>query len=289
MGCGENSPTHRRSLFSHKEVIVSSSSRVAIVTGASGGLGRACAAFLAENGWVVYGTSRSAAIEATKAGGFAMLRMDVTDGESIARAIGIIMEKEGRLDAVVNNAGLHVVGPLETIAIEEIEKCWRTNCLGAMLVCREALPVMRRQGRGHIVNVSSVGGVVGLPFQGAYSGSKFALEGMTESLRTEARPFGIWVSLIQPSDIRHQDCRSDAPVTREYEESYARVMKIAWADEEKGFPPEKLGPLVLKILNNPKPRARYTFGQAFQRTVPLLKRLLPNRITEWALSLYYRV
>jgi NAD(P)-dependent dehydrogenase (short-subunit alcohol dehydrogenase family) len=218
-----------------------------------------------------------------------MLRMDVTDGESIARAIGVIMEKEGRLDAVVNNAGLHAVGPLECMAIEEIEKCWRTNCLGAMLVCREALPIMRRQGRGHIVNVSSMGGVVGLAFQGAYSGSKFALEGMTESLRAEVRRFGIGVSLVQPSDIRHQDCRSDAPVTREYEESYTRVMKIAWADEEKGYPPEKFGPLIQKILDNPRPRARYTFGQALMRTVPMLKRLLPNHLAEWALGRYYKV
>lgn len=265
------------------------SSKVALVTGASGGLGKACATFLADNGWIVYGTSRSASSEATKTGNSTMLRIDVTDSESIAGAIGLIMEKEGRLDAVINNAGLHVVGPIECTAPEEIVNCWRTNSLGAMLVCKEVLPIMRRQGRGHIVNVSSVGGVVGLPFQGVYSGSKFALEGMTESLRAEVRPFGIQVSLIQPSDIRHQDCRSDAAVSSEYGASYGRAMKVAWADEEKGYPPEKFGPLVLKILNNSRPRCRYTFGQAFQRTVPLLKRLLPNRFTEWALDRYYKL
>jgi NAD(P)-dependent dehydrogenase (short-subunit alcohol dehydrogenase family) len=148
---------------------------------------------------------------------------------------------------------------------------------------------MRRQEEGHIVNISSVGGTIGLPFQGAYSGSKFALEGMTESLRAEVRRFGIKVTLVQPSDIRHQDCRSEAQVTKDYEESFHRVMKIAWADEEKGYPPERIGPLVGKILDNPNPRARYTFGQAFQSTVPMLKRLLPNRFVEWALGLYYKV
>ncbi len=272
-----------------------SSSKVALVTGASGGLGKACASFLADNGWIVYGTSRSAAGAGTdagattKAGTVTMVRMDVTDSESIALAIGLIMEREGRLDAVINNAGLHVVGPIECTPPEEIERCWRTNCLGAMLVCREVLPIMRRQGNGHIVNISSVGGVVGLPFQGAYSGSKYALEGMTESLRAEVMPFGIAVSLIQPSDIRHQDCRKDVAASADYKDSCERVMKIAWADEEKGYPPEKFGPLVLKILNNPRPRSRYTFGQAFQKTVPVLKRLLPNRMTEWALRLYYKV
>lgn len=272
-----------------------SSSKVALVTGASGGLGKSCASFLADNGWIVYGTSRSAssatinASAAKKTGTVALLRMDVTNSESITLAIAQIMEKEGRLDAVINNAGLHVIGPIECTTPEEIERCWRTNCLGAMLVCKEVLPIMRSQGCGHIVNVSSVGGVVGLPYQGAYSGSKYALEGMTESLRAEVRRFGIAVSLIQPSDIRHQDCRNDAAVSADYKDSCERVMKIAWSDEEKGYPPERFGPLVLKILNNPKPRSRYTFGQAFQRTVPVLKRLLPNRFTEWALSLYYKV
>ncbi|HWR10938.1 MAG TPA: SDR family oxidoreductase [Rectinemataceae bacterium] len=266
-----------------------SSSKVVIVTGASGGLGAACAAYLAAGGYRVYGTSRSAGDGIEDRGEIRMIRMDITDQASIARAIGLVVGKEGRLDGLVNNAGLHVVGPIECVSIGDIESCWRTNCLGAIQVCREVLPAMRRQREGHIINLSSVGGTVGLPFQGAYSGSKYALEGMTESLRAEVRQFGIRVSLVQPSDIRHQDCRKDSTVTRDYEDSFERVMKIAWADEEKGYPPEKIGPLIRKILENPNPRARYTFGQAFQRAVPLLKRILPNRFVEWALALYYRV
>jgi len=264
-------------------------SKVVIVTGASGGIGKACAAYLASNGYNVYGTSRSASYEVVDYGALHMIKMDVTDQKSISKAVGLIVEREGRLDAVINNAGLHVVGPIECIAIDELENCWRTNCLGAIQVCREVLPIMRRQGSGHIINISSVGGVVGLPFQGAYSSSKFALEGITESLRAEVRRFGIKVALVLPSDIRHQDCRSDSPVSQDYEESFGRVMKIAWADEEKGYPPERIGPLIQKILSKRNPRARYTFGQAFQRAVPMLKRLLPNRIVEWALGAYYKV
>lgn len=264
-------------------------SKVVIVTGASGGIGKACAAYLAANGCHVYGTSRSASEAVVDSGAIHMLRMDITDTISIARAIALLIEREGRLDAVVNNAGFHLVGPIECMNISEVESCWRTNCLGAIQVCREVIPTMRCQGSGHIINISSVGGVVGLPFQGAYSGSKFALEGMTEALRAEVKNFGIKVSLVQPSDIRHQDCRSDSIVSKDYEESFNRVMKIAWADEEKGYPPEKIGPLILKILNSQNPRMRYTFGQAFQRTVPMLKRILPCRFVEWALSAYYRV
>jgi NAD(P)-dependent dehydrogenase (short-subunit alcohol dehydrogenase family) len=266
-----------------------STARVVIVTGASGGIGKACAAYLGANGYTVYGTSRSAGDGVEETGLFHMIRMDITDHESVARGIALVMEREGRLDAVVNNAGLHVVGPVEEVSIGDMERCWRTNCLGAMLVCREVLPIMRRQGKGHIINISSVGGAIGLPFQGAYSGSKFALEGMTESLRAEVRGFGVRVSLVQPSDIRHQDCRSETKVTKEYEESFTRVSTIAWKDEEKGYPAERIGRLIEKIIENPRPRERYTFGQAFQRAVPILKRILPNRVMEWILGLYYKV
>ena len=263
------------------------SSRVVMVTGASGGIGKACAEYLGKRGFRVYGTSRGAAEGITDAGSFSMVRMDVTAPASVAGAVGLVAGREGRIDAVVNNAGYHAVGPLECVPVEEIEKSWRTNCLGAILVARNVLPLMRAQGSGRIVNLSSVGGVLGLAFQGAYSGSKFALEGMTESLRAELRPFGIQVCLIEPGDIRHQDCHSEADVPSEYRDAFARVMKVAWSDEEKGYPPERIGPLVERILSVRSPRTRYVFGQPFQSAVPVLKRLLPNRVAEWALRLYY--
>jgi len=262
-------------------------SRVVMVTGASGGIGKACAEYLGKRGYRVYGTSRGAPEGTADTGSFSMVRMDVTDPASVARAVGLVADREGRIDAVVNNAGYHAVGPLESVPIDEIEKSWRTNCLGAILVARSVAPLMRAQGKGRIVNLSSVGGVLGLAFQGAYSGSKFALEGMTESLRAELRPFGIQVCLIEPGDIRHQDCHSEAAVPPEYREAFAKVMKVAWSDEEKGYPPERIGPLVERILSVRSPRTRYVFGQPFQSAVPILKRLLPNRVAEWAIRLYY--
>jgi NAD(P)-dependent dehydrogenase (short-subunit alcohol dehydrogenase family) len=174
------------------------------------------------------------------------------------------------------------------VPIADLETSWRTNCLGAILVCREVIPIMRAQGGGHIINVGSVAGLVGLPFQGSYCGSKFALEGMTEVLRAELRPFGIKVSIIEPGDIRHQDCHTEASVSPDYTEAFSRVMKVAWADEEKGYPPERIGPLVEKILASANPRLRYAFGQAFQSVVPMLRRILPSRFFEWGLGKYYR-
>jgi len=258
-----------------------------MVTGASGGIGKACAEYLGRHGYRAYGTSRGAADGISEAGSFHMVRMDVTDPASVTNAVGLVAGHEGRIDALVNNAGYHAVGPLECMSLDEIERSWRTNCLGSILVTRSVIPLMRAQGSGCIINLSSIGGILGLAFQGAYSGSKFALEGMTESLRAELRPFGIKVCLIEPGDIRHQDCHSEAEVPPEYREAFERVMQVAWSDEEKGYPPERIGPLVERIISIRSPRTRYVFGQPFQSAVPILKRLLPNRIAEWAIRLYY--
>ncbi len=263
--------------------------KVALVTGASKGIGAALAGYLLGQGFVVYGTGRNPqAPGGHTSSAPTMLRMDITDPASVRNALAQLLEKEGRIDLLVNNAGLHVVGVLETMPLSEFEKCWRTNCLGALLVSRAVAPWMKKQGGGHIINISSVGGTLGLPFQGAYSASKFALEGLSESLRAELGSFGIKVVLIQPGDIRHQDCRVESPPPEEYAEVYKKVMRVAWDDEEKGYPPERLGSLIMKILAKKNPKLRYGFGSAFQRAVPTLKRLLPWGLFERALRLYYK-
>jgi len=265
---------------------------VIIVTGASGGLGKACASYLASRGHRVYGTSRRAPgcdIPAeTRPEGFCLIRMDITDQESVDRALRAVLDREGRVDALVNNAGLHVVGPAELIPIEDYEASIATNCLGAIRVSRAVLPSMRANARGTIINISSVGGLLGLPFQSAYSAGKFALEGFSESFRAELRPFGIAVCLIEPGDIRHQDCRIEAADRGVYEAAFSRVMAKAWKDEEAGYPGERIGPLVENILSARHPKARYGFGQAFQKAVPVLKRFLPYGIVETALRAYYK-
>jgi NAD(P)-dependent dehydrogenase (short-subunit alcohol dehydrogenase family) len=261
---------------------------VVLVTGASGGIGKACAEYLAAKGFHVYGTSRRAAETPSSAGSLVMIRMDVTDSRSVTEGIRLVQQREGRIDAVVNNAGALVVGPIEDVPIEDVERNVQTNCLGALRVCQAVIPVMRAQGGGKIINVSSVGGAIGLPFEGVYSAGKFALEGMSEALRIEVRHFGIAVSLIQPGDVRTQDCRSEVPHSSPYEPWFSNAVKQYVADEEKGYPPEKMGPLVERILLNANPRFRYSFGGTFQSMVPFLKRLLPQRFVQWAFCQIYK-
>jgi NAD(P)-dependent dehydrogenase (short-subunit alcohol dehydrogenase family) len=261
---------------------------VVIVTGASGGIGKACAQYLAGRGFHVYGTSRRAEQEPATTGGLVMIRMDVTDSRSVAEGVRLVQQREGRVDAVVNNAGALVVGPIEDIPIAEVEKSVQTNCLGALRVCQAVIPLMRAQGGGRIINISSVGGAIGLPFEGIYSAGKFALEGMSEALRVELRHFGITVSLIQPGDVRTQDCRKVILSTKAYEPWFSNALRQYEEDEGRGYPPEKMGPLVERVLLSANPRFRYSFGGVFQSMVPFLKRLLPQRFVQWVFCQIYK-
>jgi NAD(P)-dependent dehydrogenase (short-subunit alcohol dehydrogenase family) len=166
---------------------------VVLITGASSGIGRCCAEHLFQKGCRVYGTSRRASRTDTT-GSFAasdtftMMPMDVTDGNSVRKGVAHVIARESRLDVVVNNAGFAIAGALEDTTIQEAKFQLETNFFGALRVCRAALPIMRQQGSGYIVNIGSLGGLFGLPFQSAYSASKYALEGATEALRQEVKP-----------------------------------------------------------------------------------------------------
>lgn len=173
--------------------------KVVLVTGASSGIGQACAELLSARGHTVYGTSRKPPPEPAR---HRMLELDVTRDDSVQKAVATVLEEQGHLDVVVNNAGYALAGPIEDTSIEEARHQLDTNFFGVLRVCKAVLPSMRARGSGLIVNVSSLGGMVGLPFQGLYSASKFALEGLTESLRQEVAPFGVQVTLLQPGDVR---------------------------------------------------------------------------------------
>lgn len=261
--------------------------KVVLVTGASSGIGKRVAGHLALRGHRVFGAQR----RAPSAGGpsaVEMVAMDVTDEASVERAVAAIHARAGRIDAVVNNAGNAIMGAVEDTSIEETQAQLDTNFFGVLRVCRAVLPRMRAQGGGHIVNISSLAGVLGLPFSGLYSASKFALEGMTESLRLEARCFGIRVVLIEPGDFQ-----SDLAVTRRiaegaakndaYREAFARFQAQQEKDEAGAPTPESLARLVERILADPNPRLRYSAGMLGQRVVIPLKRWLPQSLFEWTL------
>lgn len=218
--------------------------------------------------------------------------MDVRDDASVTGGVTRILDEAGRLDAVVNNAGFGIAGAVEDTSVEEAMDLFATNFFGVLSVCRAVSPQLRAQGGGTIVNISSIAGRIGLPFQGLYSASKFALEGLTEALRMEVRPFGIRVVLVEPGDTRtpfaaHR-CRTANP-TACYRERYGRALNRAEEDEEAGIPPAAVARLVLRVLRCRNPRLRYTVGNPFQRLAVVAGRVLPGRLFEWGIIRYYRV
>ncbi len=259
--------------------------KVVLITGASSGIGQACAAYLAGRDWRVFGTRRGSSNSEVGAP-FEMITMDVDDDASVQAGVAAVLERAGRLDAVVNNAGISLMGPIEDTSTEEAKAQMETNFFGVLRVCRGTLPALRRQGGGHIVNISSLAAVVGLPFSGLYSASKFALEGLSESLRHEARPFGIRVVMVEPGDFRTaitaRRRTTQASTTHDaYRDAFDRFKKKQDQDEAQAPDPQAVARLVESILRNPRPRMRYTVGMIGQRIVVPLKRFLPQSLFEW--------
>jgi NAD(P)-dependent dehydrogenase (short-subunit alcohol dehydrogenase family) len=262
--------------------------RVVLVTGASSGIGLACAKHLAGRGYRVYGTSRRAGTG--QAGSVAMLVADVTDDHSVEQAVAAVLEREGRLDIVVNNAGMGIAGPVENTSIEEAKRQLEVNFFGAFRVCRAVLPALRSQRSGYIVNIGSIGGLVAIPYQAMYSASKFALEGLSESLRMEVRPFGVKVVIIEPGDHKTALTENRTAMSGGTD-AYSRAFQAALArtahDEQSGPGPEQVARLLYRIVNIRNPRLRYTIGPATQRAAVWLKRLLPYSVTEYSMRSYF--
>lgn len=260
--------------------------KVVLITGATSGIGLACAAHLAGRGWHVFGTRLGSSAGTPTGSAFEMITMDVDDDASVQAGVDSLLAKTGRLDGVVNNAGISLMGPIEDTATDEAKAQMETNFFGVLRVCRATLPALRKQGGGHMINVSSLAAVVGLPFSGLYSASKFALEGMTESLRHETRPFGIQVVLVEPGDFRTA-ITSKRRTTRAsetnaaYREEFARFKVKQDQDEAQAPDPQAVANLIEAILNNPRPRLRYTVGMIGQRIVVPLKKFLPQSLFEW--------
>ncbi len=178
--------------------------KVILITGASSGIGKETAKLFQTKNWKVAATMRSPekADDLQKIADIETLGLDVTDVESIKSAIGETLEKFGRIDAVVNNAGYGLIGAFEAATHEQIEKQFQTNVFGLMNVCREILPIFREQKRGIIVNVASVGGRMTFPFSSLYNSTKWAVEGFSESLQYELEQFNIRVKIIEPGPIK---------------------------------------------------------------------------------------
>jgi NAD(P)-dependent dehydrogenase (short-subunit alcohol dehydrogenase family) len=180
--------------------------RVALVTGASSGIGRATALLLARSGYRVFATVRSDVGEeslrtAASALPVEILRLDLGDEQGVTRVVQEVRRRAGRIDALVNNAGFAKLGAVEDLPREDLRRQFEVNVFGAVQLCREVLPTMRAQRSGHIVNVSSLAGKVSVPLMGAYCASKFALEAFSDALRAEVKPGGVRVALIEPGPV----------------------------------------------------------------------------------------
>jgi NAD(P)-dependent dehydrogenase (short-subunit alcohol dehydrogenase family) len=255
---------------------------IALVTGASSGIGEATALRLAKAGYKVYGTSRHGGAQSGQRS-FAMLPLDVTSDESVDAAVKELIRLEGGIDLLVNNAGFGVApGGAEESSIQQAKAIFETNFFGLIRMTRAVVPHMRRQGRGRIINIGSVLGFLPMPYGALYSATKHAVEGYSESLDHELRTRGIRVSVIEPAYTKTQfDANFLAPDSKldEYREARALLDKVlkkvmATADE-----PTIVADVVLQAAMDARPKLRYAAG-GLASPLRLLRRLAPARLVD---------
>jgi NAD(P)-dependent dehydrogenase (short-subunit alcohol dehydrogenase family) len=264
--------------------------KVILVTGASSGLGEFLAQFLADKGHQVYGASRSMK---GGNGSFKTLQMNVCDEQSVRQGVQQIISEQGRLDVVINNAGLGLATPFEHTHMEEIDRLLDTNVKGVIRVCQAVLPVMRQQQSGLIIQISSIASEFGLPYRGLYSASKAAVDRFTEALRMEVKKYGIQACIVQPggikTDINKNRMMSEIPPLSPYKESFDRTLAIINESVSGGLSPEVFGAVVDGIIHSPKVKRIYRVGKLTEKLSVLLKRLLPSSAFEGMLLKYYKI
>lgn len=273
---------------------------VVLITGASSGIGKAIGEALANKGYKVYGTSRKAMPEIYNEvispkedhnGFLKLIQLDVCSEESVKKAIHLILKKEASIDILINNAGIGIAGSVEDTRVEEAYKQFDTNFFGIIRMCRNILPIMRKNKNGLIINISSVAGLIAIPFQSMYSSSKYAVEALTEALRIEVKPFGINVSMVEPGDTKTNftekrvfavEANKESAYNLKFEKSVNAMIK----SELKGPGPDKIVQAVIGIINMKNPPIRITPGFSYKAIV-FLKRILPARLVSYIVSKIY--
>ena len=252
---------------------------VALVTGASSGIGLVTAKALVNAGYRVFGTSRK---PVARSQGVTMLICDVTDEVSVRALIEEIMRQAGRIDLVVNNAGIGLLGGAEESSIAQVQRLFDVNVLGVARVVNAVLPIMRNQKSGRIVNMSSILGLIPSPFNAFYASTKHAIEGYSESLDHEVRAFGIRVLLVEPGVTRtsfeENLTRADQPLPA-YAAERARSENLMRKWVEAGDPPQVVADTVVKAATAGKPKLRYSAGKQ-SRQVRALRRFVPERVVD---------
>jgi NAD(P)-dependent dehydrogenase (short-subunit alcohol dehydrogenase family) len=252
--------------------------RVALVTGASSGFGKAVATHLTQRGFLVFGTSRALAQSGSSP--YELLSLDVRSDASVRACVATVIQKAGRIDLVVSNAGHAQGGAIEENRIADAQAQFDVNVFGAMRVIQAVLPTMRRQGGGQIIVVSSILGVVAMPYLSLYSASKLALEGLVEGLRSEVRQFKIAVSLVEPTFFKTGfTAQAPAGPLAEYATERESALRYVSASLERAPDPERVAKAILRIARQTKPRLRYRVGPQASLLVTL-RQFLPQLVFE---------
>jgi len=266
--------------------------KVVFITGGSSGIGKSIGEYLTNKGYNVYGTSRTPEKYKNEAS-FTLLQMDVTNMESVSKAISEVIEKEGRIDVLINNAGIGITGPIEETPDFEIKKAFDTNFHGPINIIKAVLPYMRKEGKGHILNITSIAAYMGLPYRGIYSATKAALEITIEAFRMETLQFGIQMTNIAPGDFATNIAagRYHAPVLDDspYKNAYESTLKMMNEHVDSGKDPLKMAKAVYKIIETPSPKIHYKVGALLQKSSIVLKKILPDKMYERMLLNHYKL
>lgn len=249
---------------------------VALVTGASTGIGHATAKALQKAGYLVFGTSRGPVAE--KSDGITFLTCDVTDDTSVAKLVADVLATAGRIDLLVNNAGIGLIGGAEESSIPQAQALFDVNVFGTMRVTKAVLPTMRQQGKGRIINMSSLMGLIPAPYNAIYSASKHAIEGYSESLDHELRALGIRVTIVEPSytdtPFEANKTKPDQPLSI-YDAPRKQNVEFMIKSCKNGDSPEIVAETVLKAASAATPNRRYPAGK-MARQVRMLRRFVPE-------------
>ncbi len=264
--------------------------KTVMVTGATSGIGRAICSTLQSAGYEVFGTGRNVETGA-RPEGWTLVRLDVRDADSVGEAVDYVTRKAGPIDVLVNNAGVGMAGSVEDSEIEDIADVFDVNVYGMVRMCQAVLPEMRSRSSGIIINISSVGALMGLPYRGVYSASKAAVESITESLSQEAMRFGIRMVLIEPGDFhtninQHRKVSAKARAST-YGEEFGRIYRLIEEEVVTGADPAIIGNLVDRVIRARRPRLRYNVGNLTSKAAVCLKAVLPDRLFEALMMMHY--
>ena len=258
-----------------------------LITGTSAGIGFTLAEYLGKKGHTVFGLSRKMVVSPY----FKTIPTDITDNTQVQNAITEVLKTEKRIDVLINNAGMGMVGSVEDSTQEEILKLFNLNLVGSVQMMTAVLPKMREQKMGKIINVSSIGSEMGLPFRGFYSASKSALDKVTEAIRYEVSPWNIQVCALHLGDIKTNiaENRVKTNVSEPYQNTFNKVYRLMNSHVDKGTEPLEVAEYIEKLLDRKSWKAHFYFGKIGQRIGVPLKWLLPQNFYENLMRKYNQI